>query len=75
MKKRLEEKINEVIETIMSKDPEDITYNEYRILDNKLSNIKWEEEQKERNKELAMMMGKTFCSGFVAPEPLPEKGE
>ena len=60
MKEKLEAKVNEIIEAIMAKDVKDITYNEYRILDNKLSAIKYEEESKRKNEELTALMAKTF---------------
>lgn len=70
MKKKIESKINEVIKHILSKDAKDITYNEYFILDSKLSSLKWEEEQKEKSKEMAGLVAKMFSSGSV-PKPLP----
>ena len=75
MKEKIETKINEIIEAIIAKDTKDITYNEYRILDNKLCSIKYEEETKQKNAELAAMMAKTFTSGIGSciPAPLPEK--
>ena len=85
MKEKINNKINEVIEHILSKKVENITYNEYRILDNKYASLKWEEEQKGRNKEIAEMIAKTFgnsccCTapGTPLPDPVPEddkKGE
>ena len=75
MKEKIERKINEIIESIISKDPKEITYNEYRILDSKLSAIKYEEEQKIRNKEMAELVGKTFGYGFGTPVHLPESME
>ena len=72
MKEKLETKIEEIIENIVTKEPQDITYNEYRILDNKLMNIKFEEEQKRKNEDMAELMAKTFSSSFsCAPYPLP----
>lgn len=81
MKEKIEKKINDVIETIIEKDPKNITYNEYRILDSKLSAIKWEEEQAAKNKEMAELWSKTlgnnlFC-GFggttsYLPDPVKE---
>ena len=45
MKEKIESKINEILEVIISKDAGDITYDEYRILDNRLSALKWEESK------------------------------
>ena len=70
MKEKIEAKINEVLETIISKDAKDITYNEYRILDNKLATIRYEEERQEKNKEMAELMVKTM-SGFGSTIPTP----
>ena len=60
MKERLEQKINEVIENILSKDAKDVTYNDYRILDNKLASIRYAEEQKTRNEEMNTLMTKAM---------------
>ena len=70
MKEKIEAKINEILESIMSKDVKDITYNEYRILDNKLSAIKWEESQQEKNKDMAELVLKTM-GGFGSSMPAP----
>ena len=66
MREKLQSKLDEVIEYILSKDAKDITFNEYRILDNKLSSIKYEEEQKEKNKELFDAMLKNIGTGFCS---------
>ena len=60
MKEKLQNKINEVIEVILDKDAKKISYNEYCILDNKLSAIKYKEEQKRAKNEIAEMVAKTF---------------
>ena len=74
MKEKIEAKINEVLESIMSKDAKDITYNEYRILDNKLANLKWDESQQERNKDMAELMLKTIGTfGSSVPTPLDKE--
>lgn len=79
MKKKIQGKINEVIETIIAKKPEDITYNEYRILDCKYSQLKWEEEQVEKSKDLKELWLRTLgdsCCGFGGMTPmLPEPSE
>ena len=73
MKEKIEAKINEILDNIMAKDAKDISYNEYRILDAKLSSIKYEEEQEARNKEMGELMAKTFSRGFGMPAaPLPD---
>ena len=75
MKEKIENKITEIIDYITSKDAKHISYNEYRILDSKLSSIKYEEESKERNKHFAEMMASTFAGSFGGPTPLPESTE
>lgn len=76
MKEKLETKINEIIEYIIEKEPKDITYNDYRILDNKLANIKYEEQQLLHNKDFSELMAKTFSNVYnVPPAPLSEERE
>jgi hypothetical protein len=71
MIKKIEDKINEVIEAIIEKDAKEVTYNEYRILENRYSFLKYEEEQKERNKKIVNVITDTFSS-LQLPQPLPE---
>lgn len=75
MREKIEKKINEIIEAIITKDVKDISYNEYRILDNKLCSIKYEEETKQKNAEFTALMAKAFTSGMSSyiPTPLPEE--
>ena len=75
MREKIEKKITDIINFIISKDVDKITYNEYRILDNKLSSMKFEEESKERNKHFAEMMASTCAGSFGGPTPLPESTE
>lgn len=79
MKTRIENKVNEVVEYIISKSPEDITYNEYRILDNRLAVLKNEEMQETRDKEMAEVLGKLWSGGYsncFAPQrTLPESND
>lgn len=76
MREKILKKIDEVIETIIAKDPKDITYNEYRILDARLASIKYEEEQQKRNEDFANLLGKAMGSTFIPqPAPLPESTE
>ena len=73
MRNKIESKINEVIDYIVSKQPEDITYNEYRILDNKLASFKYDDERKERDMEMAELLGRVFKgSSNIPPSPLPD---
>ena len=76
MRKRIENKINEIIEAIIEKSPAEITYNEYRILDAKLRDIKWETEQKQKSEEMMQFMTRNiFNSSSSAPTPLPDSKE
>ena len=73
MRERIEEKINEVIEFILAKSPEDITYGEYRILDCREKDLRFLEEQKLRNEEMGHMMAKAFGGSFcLSSSGLPE---
>ena len=70
---KIESKIDEIIESIIAKRPEDVTYGEYKILDCRAKDLKYLEEQKKKNEEMAGMMAKVF-SGFGStnsylPEP------
>lgn len=75
-KDKINKKIDEVIEYIIGKDTKDITYNEYRILDSKLSSIKYEEEQKAKSKEMselwAKAMSNSIWGGSCCTPNLPE---
>ena len=80
MKDKIQAKINDIIETIIAKDPKDITYNEYRILDSKLISIKYEEEQEAKNKEMSELWAKAMSNGIwggsccnpCLPDPVKE---
>ena len=39
MKEKIETKVHEILDYILAKDASQISYNEYKILDNKLKNI------------------------------------
>lgn len=76
MKEKIEAKVAEIIDAIIAKSPEDISYNEYRILDSKLASLRYEEEQKQHNKEMAELVGKAFstCScSMPVNTSLPEE--
>lgn len=80
LKDKINKKIDDVIEYIISKEPKDITYNEYRILDSKLASIKWEEEQASKNKEMSELWAKAMSNGIwggscctpCLPDPVKE---
>ena len=42
MKERIEAKISDIVERILAKDPEDISYDDYHILESKLMSIRIE---------------------------------
>lgn len=75
-KDKIKVKIDDVIEYIITKEPKDITYNEYRILDSKLMSIKYEEEQKAKSKEMselwAKAMSNSIWGGSCCTPNLPE---
>ena len=71
MEERIEKKIDEIIEGIIAKKSEEITYSEYKILDSRAKDLMYRKEQEKRNKEMAEMMAKTFAFTSV-PAPLPD---
>ena len=80
-KDKIKAKIDDVIEYIISKEPKDITYNEYRILDSKLISIKYEEEQEAKSKEMSELWAKAMsnsiwggsCCTPCLPDPVKEE--
>jgi hypothetical protein len=72
MKEKIENKINEIIETIIAKEAKEVTYNEYRILENRYSYLKYEEEQREKNRKLVNVITETISSAPL-PQPLPDE--
>ena len=48
MKERIDQKINDVIESILAKDVGDISYIDYKILDCRSRDLKYEEEQQKK---------------------------
>lgn len=77
LKERLEWKIEKVINAILDKDPKNITYNEYRILDRRLEQINYEEYRKKHSmdymKTLSSLMDS--CASPVLPKDLPDSNE
>lgn len=79
-KDKIKGKIDDVIEYIIGKEPKDITYNEYRILDSKLISIKYEEEQEAKSKEMSELWAKAMsnsiwggsCCTPCLPDPVKE---
>lgn len=60
MKERLEEKLEERIELILNKKVEDMTAEDFMILTKKLDDIKFSENQVQKNKVLIEMIDKMF---------------
>lgn len=60
MKDLISAKIDEIVKNILEKDAHDITYDEYKILDAKFKDMKYEESQKEHLEQMAELMTKTF---------------
>ena len=62
MKERIEEKINAVVEYILSKPETAITPEEYGILANELMRIQNRESSEERSKRMAELVATTFSA-------------
>ena len=63
MKQKIEELLNKRLNFILEKEFKDITNEEFKVLEFALSKINTnesEEEYKEKNKELAVLMSKMF---------------
>lgn len=75
MKEKIEAKVNEIIDYIITKEPKDITVNDYFILDSKLQSIKYEEDQAKRNKDMAEMTARIFRgSSNIPSSKIPVNG-
>lgn len=64
MKRKIENKLISIVDYISSKNPKDITKDEYDILSAELKRIVYNEEMKERNKKIAETMGSMIGVGF-----------
>ena len=62
MKERIEEKINAVVEYILSKPETAVTPEEYGILSNELLRIQNREDAAERTKRMAELVANTFSA-------------
>lgn len=60
MKERLEKKLEERIELILNKKVEDMAAEDFMILTKKLDDIKFSENQVQKNKVLIEMIDKMF---------------
>ena len=73
MKERITEKINNIVDYILSKDVSDITYAEYKILECREKDLKYWEEQEQKSKNMSELLLNTFGgSYFPLPSTLPE---
>lgn len=77
MKEKIEAKINEVIEHILSKPVENVTYNDYIILDSKLNTLKAAENSDVHRKEMLELISKIFAEPLMPTSTtlLPQKEE
>jgi len=62
MKEKLEGKINEIVEYIITKPENEITLDDYTILTNELHDIRAREGQDENKKRLAELMATTLSN-------------
>lgn len=60
MKERIEKKLKEKIEFILSKKVDELTRDEYEILVAKLGNIKFEETKQQKSEELSKICSQLF---------------
>ena len=75
MREKIEQKIDDIIESILAKDASEITYSEYKILDCRSKDLKYREEQAKNHVEMAELITKTFGGFGTITEPLPEPKE
>ena len=68
MREKIENKLAEIVDAIVSKKPDTITKNEYDILAAELRRIIYSEEMKEKNKKFAEAMGSMIGNGFGAAD-------
>ena len=62
MREKLEGKINEIVEYIISKPAEAISLDEYTVLKNELIDIRTREGQTENSKRMAELMAAAFSN-------------
>jgi len=64
MKEKIENKITEILDAIIDKDPRSITKDDYDILSTELRRIIYNEETKEKNKKIFESMTAMLGTGF-----------
>lgn len=73
MREKIEQKIDEIVNSIIAKDPSEISYSEYRILDCRAKDLRYAEEQQKRNDDFVKIMASTLggfgSCGSSLPEP------
>lgn len=67
MKEKIETKLAEIVDAIVTKDPGAVTKDEYDILAAEYRRIIYTEEMKEKNKKFAEAMGSMLGSSFGGP--------
>lgn len=73
MRDRIEKKINDIIESILAKNVNEITYSEYKILDCRSKDLKYNEDQAKKAEDMAQLMGKALgYTSSMSPAYLPE---
>ena len=60
VKEKIQEKINEIIESIISKPAGEITLDDYTVLTNELHDIRARESQAKSGKRMAELMANAF---------------
>lgn len=71
MEERIEGKMTEVVEYILTKPKETITADEYMILASELKDARFRREQAEQGDKFAKLLATVF-PGFNSPEVKPE---
>ena len=71
MEERIESKMTEVVEYILTKPKETITADEYMILASELKDARFRREQAEQGDKFAKLLATVF-PGFTVPEVKPD---
>ena len=69
MEEQIKTKMNDVLNYILNKPIVDVTFEEYKILKNRLDEIKYEHEKEERDKKMVELVANTF-GGVSLPSSL-----
>lgn len=71
MVEKIETKMNEIVDYIISKEPKNITYNEYRILESRYVTLKYELDQSKQKERWGQLMSEAFNFPPVPLKTLP----